>query len=480
MKKWWMGLVIALISLTIIAGAGYLGVQSGQAEAETTPQAPTTVAVTRGDVQQTVTAPGQLVNLREALLGFETSGQLAEVNVRPGDQVKAGQVLAQLNLRPLEEALETAQLELAQAETEHQYNLAEAQLDLQIAEAELSQAKMKLSSLAAAEAALTAAQAELQELLAGPDENEITAAAAELRQAEVTLKQAQWAYDQVAYRGDVGAMPQADELQKATLDYEAKQANYNLATQPATPADIAQAKATLQQAQTDYDQAKVEQDTNGQEVSILAARVEKSRLDLEALQAGVDPSLAKAVETAEENLKAATLTVPFDGVVLEVQAKPGEALIDQAGVILMADARAIEVYTKVIEEDLPLVQVGQAVEVFFDAVPEAAVQGRVARIVPQRISGEDRPLYPVYISLDELPENVIAGMTADASIIIAQTSDVLRLPRALVQAGAEDIAVVEVWANNQVERREVQVGLRGDVYVEIGAGLSEGDQVVGQ
>jgi multidrug resistance efflux pump len=55
----------------------------------------------------------------------------------------------------------------------------------------------------------------------------------------------------------------------------------------------------------------------------------------------------------------------------------------------------------VIEEDLPLLQIGQPVEVFFDAVPEAAVHGRVARIVPQRLSGEDRPLYPVYITLDE-------------------------------------------------------------------------------
>jgi len=35
------------------------------------------------------------------------------------------------------------------------------------------------------------------------------------------------------------------------------------------------------------------------------------------------------------------------------------------------------------------VQAGQPVEVFFDAVPEAAVRGRVARIVPQRLSGEE-------------------------------------------------------------------------------------------
>jgi multidrug efflux pump subunit AcrA (membrane-fusion protein) len=480
MKKWFMWLAVALIIITIIGGAGYLGAQSGQVEASDMPQVPTTVAVTRGDVQQTVTAPGQLVNTSEALLGFEASGQLAEITVRPGEHVKAGQVLAQLNLRPLEEKLETAQLELAQAQAKHKRDLDEAQLDLQIAKTELSQEKMKLPSLTAAEAALTAAQAELEEVLAGPDNNEITVAAADLRQAEIALKQAQLEYDQVAYLGDVGARPEANKLQEATLSYEAKLAAYNLAVQEATPAEIANARAKVQQAQAGYDQARTEQGVNGQQLAILEARVKKARLALEALQAGLDPALARAVQTAEEDLKAATLLAPFAGVILEVQAKLGETVIDRAGVILMADTTALEVYTKVIEEDLPLVQVGQPVEIFFDAVPEAAVRGQVARVVPQRISGEDRPLYPVYLSLDELPPNIISGMTADASIIIAEKANVLRLPRALVQADSEGIGVVEVWANNQRERREVQVGLRGDVHVEIVAGLSEEDEVVGQ
>jgi RND family efflux transporter MFP subunit len=257
-------------------------------------------------------------------------------------------------------------------------------------------------------------------------------------------------------------------------------AAYNLAVQEATPADIANARAKVQQAQANYDEARTEQGINGQQLAILEARVAKARLALEALQAGLDPALARAVQTAEEDLKAATLLAPFDGVILEVQAKLGETVIDRAGVILMADMTALEVYTKVIEEDLPLVQAGQPVEIFFDAVPEAAVRGQVARVVPQRISGEDRPLYPVYISLDELPPHIISGMTADASIIIAEKADVLRLPRALVQADSEGIGVVEVWADNRLERREVQIGLRGDVYVEIVAGLSEGDGVVGR
>jgi multidrug efflux pump subunit AcrA (membrane-fusion protein) len=74
----------------------------------------------------------------------------------------------------------------------------------------------------------------------------------------------------------------------------------------------------------------------------------------------------------------------------------------------------------------------------------------------------------------------VPGMTVDASIIVAQRTGVLQLPRALVRAGADGTAQVDVWADARVEKRTVQIGLRGDVYVEILAGLREGEQVVGQ
>ena len=39
-------------------------------------------------------------------------------------------------------------------------------------------------------------------------------------------------------------------------------------------------------------------------------------------------------------------------------------------------------------------------------------------------------------------------------------------------------AVVEVWADEQKEKRTVKVGLRGDTQVEILSGLKAGEQVV--
>jgi macrolide-specific efflux system membrane fusion protein len=71
-------------------------------------------------------------------------------------------------------------------------------------------------------------------------------------------------------------------------------------------------------------------------------------------------------------------------------------------------------------------------------------------------------------------------MTADASIIIVAQDNVLRLPRALVQARSDGTATLEIWQDGQAVNREVTVGLRGDVYVEIVDGLAVGDEVVAE
>jgi multidrug efflux pump subunit AcrA (membrane-fusion protein) len=150
-----------------------------------------------------------------------------------------------------------------------------------------------------------------------------------------------------------------------------------------------------------------------------------------------------------------------------------------AGLMTLANPEAAEVRATVVEEDLPLVAVGQPAELFFDAAPDEPVAARVARIVPQRLSG-DRALYEVYLSVERLPSQVMPGMTADATIIIDRAAAVVRLPRSLVQAGGSDTAVVRVWRNNVSEERPITVGLRGDIYVEIVSGLQPGEQVVAQ
>jgi hypothetical protein len=238
----------------------------------------------------------------------------------------------------------------------------------------------------------------------------------------------------------------------------------------------------VQIAQAQYDAVLSQQWGVSQQVQALRTDVEKAGLTAQFLQnAGVDPLLQTAVSQADKDVAATELVAPFTGVVLDVYVKAGTAVSGGEALILLADPTQGEVRTTVIEEDLSLVQVGQMAELFFDARPEVEVQGVVSRIVPQRVQNEARPLYHVYIGLEDvLPDGVFAGMTADASIVVASEADVLRLPRAIVQPKSDGTAVVETWANGARTEQTVTVGLKGDIYIAIFDGLQLGDEVVGE
>jgi RND family efflux transporter MFP subunit len=367
------------------------------------------------------------------VLGMDVNGRLTQLNVRPGSVVQAGEVLAQIEAQPYADALAVAQVQLTQAEMAYERQLAEAQLGIENSELGVGQARAQYPSLTAAEV----------------------------------------------------------QLQAAT-DYEARAQNeYNKALdRPWEPAQVAEGyrleleAATRQHqiAQANYDSLLNQQWGVGQEVASRETAVAQATLAENYLrQAGVDPLLAMAVEQAQADLAATTLVAPFDGVVLNVSTRVGETVGPGSGFIVLADPQQAEVLATVIEEDLSQVAVGQTAEIYFDARPEIAVMGGVARIVPQRVANEARPLYHVYLSLlDPLPESVLPGMTADASITIAARQDVLRLPRALVQARSDGTAVLELWQDGEAVTREVTVGLRGDVYIEIVDGVEVGDEVVAE
>jgi HlyD family secretion protein len=497
MKRWTLALGVVLV-IGMVAGAGYLGMQSVQGKDASSTEAPSTVEVTRGDVQTTVTAPGHLVNVHETVLAFGVDGKLAQVNAQPGLKVSVGEVLAQLDQAPLLEKVMTAQADLdaAQAGMEQLQagpspaEWAAAQLALVSAEARLREltAGSSAAEIAAAEAEVATARNELALLRSLPDPDTLAQAQAQLDKATAALQQAQTAYDLVKDRPNVGMLPQALALHQATIDYQAAKASLDAARREATPATLEAAQARLAAANAKLDQLR--KGPSADELALAELQVEKARAELAQLAAGpsaADLRQAEAVvqlaelslSRAQAGLEAATLVAPFDGTVLEVSVGPGEMIAAATGLIRLADGSRLEVEASVIEEDLPLVQAGQQVELFFDAQPEAQVQGSVARIVPQRLPG-DRPLYPVYITFDGLPEGLVAGMTADASIVVDSRYDVLRLPRVLVRARSDGTATVQVWTGSKVEERTVKVGLRGDVYVEILDGIEEGEEVVAQ
>jgi len=105
-------ILFSLVGILIISTAGYLGFSTTETP-EPTPT-PQTVAVTTCDVEQTVTAPGNLVNVDQANVHMPATGRLSSVNVRVGDRVREGQILAELD--PV--TTTQAQLDILEAQEE--------------------------------------------------------------------------------------------------------------------------------------------------------------------------------------------------------------------------------------------------------------------------------------------------------------------------------------------------------------------------
>ena len=416
MKRWQIFLLVVL-ALVIIGGAGYLGFKGSipfaQKDTPEMVEAPPTVAVTRGEVKQTIIAPGQLVNYKTVNLPMGASGPVSEVYVRPGDKVEEGDVLVRLgNISELEAAVALAKID---------------QLDAQQAFDSLSE-----------NAPLSLAQA-LLDLL---DAQEIRDTA-----DRYLLYLNNWSDSKSVRKSSNYWGP--DEKPSASTIVEAE-------------ANLAIAETELANTQAHYDSLVDGIDPN----------------ELAHAEANLAITTAE-LAVAEAELTSVELMAPFDGVVLDVSVSQGQTVSKGFDAVEMTDPHALEVLISIIEEDYPLIEEGQLVEIYIDAIPDAILTGHIDRIVPKRVSTES-PLYQVYISIDDVPEMVVEGMTADTDIILAQSSDVLRLPRALVQANSDGTATVSVWVRDHAEERSITVGLRGDVYIEILSGLEEGEQVVAQ
>jgi multidrug efflux pump subunit AcrA (membrane-fusion protein) len=385
-------IIFLLIGILVVGASGYFGFATTQ-EPEPTP-APQTVSVTSCDVEQTVTAPGNLVNVNEAEVKMPTTGRLSSVNVRVGDQVQAGQILAELD----------------------QVATTQAQLDLLEAEDALTRAQKSRTTLDYPRATDTF----IKDL-----RKKIGIAKQVVAELENTYKKTE---DPLAKSQILASLTGAKD------DLKNLQSNLNWYTSKPTEGDITSADSELALAQAKYDAAKAV---------------------LESLQ----------------------IKAPFDGIVFEVSAEVGETYQAETSLFVVGDPKALEVIANVTEEDYPLLAVGQAVEVYFDARPDVTIQGEVERIIPKRIEG-DRPLYNIYISLNEIPDGLADGMTSDTAITIASRENVLCLPRAVVRASSATTTTVKVWDGVQETTKEIKVGLRGDTYVEIVSGLSEGEQVI--
>ncbi len=291
---------------------------------------------------------GNVVAEEEFDIAAETAGKVLALNVEVGSVVRTGDVLLKQD---------NAVLEARRMQAQAALEAAAAQLELLLLPADDS-------TLAAAQAAVSAAAARYQSAVDGPTAEELRTAEAQLRQAQAFVTQAQAAYNLVKDRNDVGALPQSMQLEQATLQVEAAQAQYDKVTKGATDDQIAAAYAQLSQA---YDQqSRLIEGARDPQIKAAQAQV---------LQAET------ALYLAQVELDKATVTAPMDGVIagvytaLGAQAAPGARFFTIQSI-------PVKVEVSVDEARMAQLAVGQPAAIRVNAYPEQLFAGTIAIIAP--------------------------------------------------------------------------------------------------
>lgn len=408
-------LVAILLMVIVLVGSVVVYTTSGtvvEPEAQAAP-------VTTVRPSNVVSAEAFVVPLKEAEMSFETSGRVVAVDVEAGDLVTKGQVLAQLDDTSHRAKLAEAEAGLAEA----QASLADVQAgvtpqEIAQAEASLARAEAVLAELLAgptaeemaeAEARVEIARANLTKVLAGSRDEDIQAAASRMMQAEAEVRLKQADYDKFVYGDPQVAEPYGVALQRATLDYEAAQAEYNKLVNGATDEETAVARAQLYEAQKALE--RVQAGTTPEKIAQAQADVAQAEAVLAQLKAGPTGekvAVAEAgVQVAAASLRSVQtevtktqLAAPFVGTVGAVNVDVGEIVGAGTPVLALGDTSRWQLETDDLTEiDVVKVREGARVKINIDALPGEAFAGKVVRITPKSETKSGDVTYTVLIDI---------------------------------------------------------------------------------
>jgi len=410
------------------------------------PKKPTYV-VQRGTVVKQLEFLARVAPVEEYRLFFRMGGYVKAVHVERGDAVTAGQILAELDVEDLHKqlaqaqvSLETAQLQLEEAQRANAEQVAEARIALEKAELRLAKARAQDPSPS------------------------VAIAKVRLEQAANNVRLAQAAYDRRASRPGAEASPEALQLQRATQEYQIAQAEYDLALQS--------------------------QKTHEYDVRMLEKDVELARMALERLEAGVDPLLVKAVETnrltvdrLKSQVEAAQIISPIDGEIMSLSVYEGRSVDAFKPVIIVADTSNLELSAELTGSQMRDLAEGMECIIRLSTVPGQEWTGQIRRL-PYPYGGGgattalDQEDTSTRVNFDARGLDLEPGDLAKVIVVLERKDNVLYLPPQAIRT-FEGRKFVVVKEGDGQRRVDVKVGIKSEDRVEILEGLEEGQVVIG-
>jgi len=305
---------------------------------------------------------------------------------------------ANASVAAAETAVSTANAQIPYSQKQSAQQIASVQAALDSAQAQLIKDQTSLrAAIVSAQNALAAAQAQMakdQTTLQGS----ITAAQNQVKQSAASVAAAQNSVGQAAAQSAASEQAAQAAIANAKNAEQSAAASYNVAAAPALPTDLATAKAQVAIAQG-------------------------------------------AVDTAQENLDSSSLTAPFAGTIAWVNGSVGQwisggtvaattgSVASASAIFTLLDMNNLQVVAQVNEADIGKVAVGNGVTFSVSAFANKTFTGQVLAIQPIGTTVSNVVGYNVTSSVKPIAgATLYPGMTATATIVTAQSDNVLTVP----------------------------------------------------
>jgi HlyD family secretion protein len=413
-----------------------------------------TARVTAGALSETVMADGAVHAKQTTVLSWRTSGNIANISVKVGDKVKAGQTIATLDPASLSPALLKARSDLIDAQ--HALDdLLQSQVNRAKAQDALVQAQKNLNDLLYK-----------QELFKKPNASptNIEVAQAAYDEAQAQLNQANQFYSLVQGRpeNDVQRLQAASQvvtaqrrLQDALINLTFAQSTPDANTQLDTNTQVEIAQSSLKDAQREWDRIK-----NGPSQDDVNA----ARIKIDAIQA---------------SLSQAEISTPFAGTITQVLGKEGDVVNAGTVLVRLEDMTQIHAKISVPEVDISRIRPDQPATLVFDAIPSRTYPATVIEIGRVGVLNQGAVNFDVEAMIQNPDEAIRPGMTASVTITVAHVDHSVLVPNQAIRFTKQGQKTVYILDNNQLTQVPIKVGISDSVQTQVLSGnIKEGDMVV--
>jgi HlyD family secretion protein len=394
-----------------------------------------TLSPERGVIRESFSEPARTRLAQTYPITMPLDGRIGRINLEPGDAVEKGQVLADFDRTPVEEAVNEARAAVAELEQQvvlNEYDEIERSLRVELE-----------ATVEAARGALKASDAQV-----------------EAQQAHVN--QADKEYQRIKQLAKKGAASQ-QQLDDTTLVAE-------------TSVIALREKELLRAAlYTLFTAVKL----GPQYIDEWLGR---KRIEREVIMHQLTQARAKRT-LAEHDIELAAIRSPIKGVVLARDQQGGGPLLAGTRLLLIGNLEALEVVADVLTQNALKLKVGSAVALTAATLGEPPIHGTVRRIEPAGFTklsslGVEQQRVRVIVNLRTRPDNLGVGYRLQARFYTGEKHNALILPRfSVLQAPDQSFYVFKV-VDGRLQRQTVRLGLRNDLQLEILDGLTAKDTVV--